>query len=214
MLVIMVSNIGGPSDVRMAEGEDCDRLVEVLVDSHVDYAWERWALPWDDRRLRLTRLYSTMLGALALPFGEVWMTSCARAVAVWLPTSAYEDADDKAMSAIDEVTADVFGARLGIVREVDAVIAEQRPEAEWHLATMGTSPVAQGQGLGSEVLRPRLSALGAADATAVLETSDPRNLAFYRHAGFEVTAELADLPHGAPVTWVMERAADSGTSSG
>jgi predicted N-acetyltransferase YhbS len=65
--------------------------------------------------------------------------------------------------------------------------------------------MAQGRGLGTEVLGPRLSALDADGASAVLETSDPRNPGFYERFGFAVVAELDDLPHDAPTTWVMER---------
>ncbi|HSM65009.1 MAG TPA: hypothetical protein VK860_01755, partial [Ilumatobacteraceae bacterium] len=79
------------------------------------------------------------------------------------------------------------------------------PACDWYLATMGTVPGAQRSGLGTEVLRPRLAELDDATASACLETSDPANLDLYSRFGFEVVAELDDLPSGAPTTWVMQR---------
>src|SRR5690606_29802532 len=184
-----------------------DQVVEVLVASHLDYTWERWALPFADRGERLARLYRSDVGTLALRSGEVWLTECGRSVAVWLPTAAFATLDSDDVGVLDASAQSAFGDRLPLVDEVERAVGGVRPPADWHLATMGTMPDARRRGLGSAVLRPRLDALDAAQATAVLETSDPGNLRFYGQLGFEVVAELAQLPHGAPTTWVMERRA-------
>ena len=193
--------------VRRATVEDVDRVVEVLVASHLDYAWEQWALPFDDRRERLTRLYGSDVGTLAFRSGEVWMTECGRSVAVWLPADAFAGIGPDDLRVLDASAEMAFGERLGLIAEVEGAVAAERPPADWHLATMGTLPDAQRRGLGTAVLWPRLEALDVARATAVLETSDPGNLRFYGRLGFEAVAELAQLPHGAPTTWVMGRRA-------
>jgi predicted N-acetyltransferase YhbS len=202
-----------PSVARRATDDDLDTVVRVLVDSHVDYAWERWALPWDDRRERLDHLYRTDLRCFARGVGEVWMTGCGRSVAVWLPTTA-PASDPSATAELQRAAMEAFGERLGIIDLVDSAIGVRRPACDWYLATMGTLPEAQRSGLGTEVLRPRLQALDDAGASACLETSDPANLRFYGRLGFEVVAELDRLPHGAPTTWVMTRAAAHATSVG
>lgn len=191
--------------VRRATGDDLDQVVDVLVTSHLDYAWEQWALPSDDRRERLADLYRSDVSTLAFGAGDVWITECGRSVAVWLPADAFARLDPDALRALDASARSAFGARSGIIDEVEAAVAVVRPPADWHLATMGTLPSAQRQGLGTAVLQPRLGALDQAEGTAVLETSDPGNLRFYGLLGFEVVAELAHLPHGAPTTWVMRR---------
>ena len=201
----MISGHSKPGGVQRATVKDLDMVVEVLVDSHVDYVWERWALPWGDRGQRLEGLYMSMLRWLALPAGEVWMSRCGQSAAVWLPAGADQDRGPEAIAQLETATVAAFGDRLQIIGEIDEIIATQRPPAAWILATMGTSPMAQGRGLGTEVLKPRLAALDADGARAVLETSDRRNLGFYERLGFVVVAELDELPHDAPTTWIMER---------
>jgi predicted N-acetyltransferase YhbS len=70
---------------------------------------------------------------------------------------------------------------------------------------MGVLPARQRQGLGSAVLQPALDALDVAGETACLETSTIGNVAFYGSLGFTVRAHVADLPGGAPETWVLWR---------
>ena len=196
------------SAVRRANDDDLDAVVDVLVDSHVEYAWERWALACRDsrdRRERLTGLYRAELRSLALRAGEVWITDCGRSVAVWLPARFQVELDPADAAAREVAAVAAFGERLSVVAEIDGAVACHRPVCDWYLATMGTLRRAQRLGLGTEVLQPRLRALDDTAASAVLETSDPANLRFYGRLGFEVVAELDRLAHGAPTTWVMER---------
>lgn len=195
-----------PPIVRRAAETDLDAVVDVLVQSHLDYVWERWALPGSDRRDRLQQLFRSDIGTLALRAGEVWMTDCASSVAVWLPTGAFATLDPADIDALDAVAQRVFGAaRLAMVDDVDAAVARSRPVHDWFLATMGTLPAAQRNGLGAAVLRPRLAALDAAGERAALDTSAPVNVTYYRRFGFDVVATLDHLPHGAPRTWLMVR---------
>ncbi|WP_308209516.1 GNAT family N-acetyltransferase [Nocardia amikacinitolerans] len=53
----------------------------------------------------------------------------------------------------------------------------------------------QGKGFGKAIVLPGMQAAEQAGVPAFLETSDERNLQFYRWLGFEVTAEVA-APHG------------------
>jgi ribosomal protein S18 acetylase RimI-like enzyme len=190
---------------RHATDDDLDTVVRVLAESHVDYAWERWALPWDDRRERLHDLYRTDLQHVALRAGQVWMTDCGRSAAVWIPASVATASDPAATAERDRAAAAAFGERRRIIDRVDGAIGVRRPACDWYLATMGTLPAAQRSGLGTEVLRPHLQVLDDTAASACLETSDRANLAFYGRLGFDVVAELDRLPHGAPTTWVMTR---------
>lgn len=195
----------GLPSVRQAAVDDLDRIVEVLVESHLDYAWEQWALPTPDRRRRLTDLYRADLVELALPVGEVWMTECGSSVAVWIPRGAFERLGADQGQRLESAAQEAFGDRLAIIEVVDAAVAVGRPPADWYLATMGTLPAAQGRGLGTAVLRPRLATLDEHGETAALDTSAEANLRFYGRLGFEVVASHERLPHDAPTTWSMLR---------
>lgn len=196
-----------PPTVRRATGDDLDTVVAVLVDSHVDYIWERWALPWVDRGARLTALYPHEISELTVGGGEVWMTDCGRSVAVWIPmtsTASHGGAPSEMVERTSSLEA-AFAERRRIVEEVEWTLAAHRPRSDWYLATMGTTRAARRRGLGAGVLRPRVNELDRAHETATLETSDPANLSFYGRLGFEVVTMLDDLPHAAPRTWIMLR---------
>ena len=191
--------------VRRATQADLDLVVDVLVESHVDYVWEAWALPWPDRAERLGRVYRGDVGRLALPEGEVWMTEGGESVAVWLPAGAWSTMGADDLQVLGAIARTEFGDRLALIEAVDAEISAARPASHWHLATMGTRPAHQGGGLGAAVLQPRLDELDRAGETAGLETSELRNVGFYERLGFEAVAEVVSPPHAAPHTWLMQR---------
>lgn len=143
-----------------------------------------------DRRNRLKRLYASDLRTLAFRTGEVWMTECGRSVAVWLPAGAFSTLSQDERLELDTSARSALGARLEIVDEIDTAVAAVRPPADWHLVTMGMLPHVQGCGLGTAVLQPQIAALDRTSATAVLKTSDTRNVRFYSRLGFEIVAEL------------------------
>lgn len=191
--------------IRRAGPGDLAAATDVLVESHLDYVWERWAIPEGDRDARLRAVYEAELGFVAIPHGEVWMTDDGTSVAVWLHRSSYRSVPDDDLAALDRVVSSAFGGRHGVIDEVEREIGRHRPDGDWHLATMGTRPSHQRRGLGTAVLAPRLEALDGAKEVATLETSDVRNVAFYSRLGFRVAAHLETLPHDAPTTWVMVR---------
>ncbi len=87
----MTSAIEPVPRARRATTDDLEQVVSVLVESHMSYAWETWAFPGDDRRVRLAALYRADVELLALPHGEVWITDGGESVAVWLPAAPTHD---------------------------------------------------------------------------------------------------------------------------
>ena len=191
---------------RVATAVDLDAVVDTLVESHVDYVWEAWALPFADRRDRMIELFSTDLRVIGHPHGQIWTTANSTSVAVWLPAGADDRLGDSDRDVLAEVKRVAFGDREVIVDEVATVIAASSPApVDWRLATMGTRLAHRRRGLGAAVLEPMLEQLDRRAETARLETSDVNNVRFYARFGFYVTAELDDLPHHAPTTWIMDR---------
>jgi GNAT superfamily N-acetyltransferase len=90
---------------------------------------------------------------------------------------------------------------------LEAKAAHNQPH--WYVHMMGVQPDLQGRGLGSQLLERTLSQTADTNprAPAVLTTHLPRNLVFYRRAGFELTDErVLRPPDGAPYTvWSMAR---------
>lgn len=126
-------------------------------------------------------------------------------MAVWVPSDVAPLPPDVA-DGLDSVADEILGSRAAVVADVEATVRAHRP-AEPHvvLATLGTDPAHQGRGLAGTLLENQLSRLDDRGVMCALETSSEANVAFYQRFGFEVTADLPDLGHGCPPTWVMVR---------
>ena len=77
-------------------------------------------------------------------------------------------------------------------------------EPHWYVHVLGVHPGQQGTGLGRALLDPALALADRDRAPVYLETSNPRNLTFYGHFGFEVTREVR-VPGGGPPLWTLLR---------
>ena len=96
-------------------------------------------------------------------------------------------------------------ARLGSLRllRMSTAIERQHPvEPAAYLAFLGAS--VQGQGRGAQVMQPALDVCDAFGWPAYLESSNPRNLPFYRRCGF-VDRPLLKVPKGCPPITPMWR---------
>ena len=190
---------------RRADRSDLDVLVATLVESHLHYSWEVWAITGPERAARMAAAFRSDLEVLGLPHGVIDMIDGGDAVSLWLPTGAEALLSDDQREDRRRLSEEVFGDRLEEIEQVERSIrAAPCPAADWHLATMGTRPSHQSQGLGAAVLRPMLDQLDQQQATARLETSTAANVTFYKQHGFTVVCEL-DLPYRAPTTWIMLR---------
>ncbi|PSK95432.1 acetyltransferase (GNAT) family protein [Murinocardiopsis flavida] len=189
--------------VRPATAADLPAIADTLAAAFADYRWTRWCLPQERHleRLRAMQLYFTE--RIGLPYGSVWTSDDAAAVAVW---TRPDTAVPPELFAGPEL-ARAYGDRLEPMLAADAVLAEHRPaEPAWFLATVGVRPHSQGRGLGRAVIEPGLRAADASGHPCFLETSEEANVELYRRFGFEVTAVEDALPGAAPTTWSMLRA--------
>ena len=125
---------------RRAGVDDLATVVDVLVASHLDYVWERWALPGEDRRSHLEALFAADLRRFGLPLGEVWMTEDGASAAVWMQQGAFTLAAPAAADEAATVALAAFGDRLAIVDDVDAHVRRARPPKALSVATSSTVP--------------------------------------------------------------------------
>jgi ribosomal protein S18 acetylase RimI-like enzyme len=87
---------------------------------------------------------------------------------------------------------------------MDKIHKARVSEPHWYLMIVGVDPELQGQGVGSAIVREGLALADRDSKPAYLETSEPRNLAFYERLGF-VVLEEAILGKGGPKAWAMRR---------
>jgi GNAT superfamily N-acetyltransferase len=87
--------------------------------------------------------------------------------------------------------AGIFRARLP--RAVGLLAAIERRHlrgAHYYFANIGVTPEAQGQGLGSRLMRPTLDRCDEQGLPAYLEASSERNAVLYERLGFQCTEVL------------------------
>ncbi len=152
----------------------------------------------------LERFHGTRLRQL-LVHEDVWTTDSRAGAALWAPPRRWRSSVREDLALTRSVARFRLAARLPFTAAGMLGIERRHPPEpdHWYLAVLGIDPSAQGQGLGSAVLRPVLERCDADGIGAYLESSKERNIDFYARHGFRVTGELA-LPRG-PAMWPMWR---------
>jgi ribosomal protein S18 acetylase RimI-like enzyme len=159
-----------------------------------------------------TRVFSALLRH-ALPHGQVYTTADLRAVTMWsppggwkLPTSALIRAAPQMALAAGARLPRLLG-RLGAIEKLHG----QQPPHHWYLEFVGAATGARGGGAGSALLAQALRRFDRDGVPTYLESSNPRNLAFYQRHGFVVTGEHEFA--GGPPQWTLWRDADGSQSA-
>lgn len=106
----------------------------------------------------------------------------------------YSDASGFFMRIMfEELMLALLGIGLGRIRKVirrESYISRNRcKEPHLYLWFIGTYPEFQGQGYGSELMKKLLALSNQTGKTVCLETSNPKNLAFYHRFGFHIYHE-------------------------
>jgi GNAT superfamily N-acetyltransferase len=78
------------------------------------------------------------------------------------------------------------------------------PMPHWYLLLLGVVPEYQGQGIGSQMLKPRLAFADSKGLPCYLETHLPRNLPFYEKHGFKIVFQ-GQFPGSDITVWTMLR---------
>jgi GNAT superfamily N-acetyltransferase len=77
-------------------------------------------------------------------------------------------------------------------------------DPHYYLEFVGTTPAAQGKGMGTAVIAPMCSRADAEGVGMYLESSKESNVPFYSRFGFQVTDTLTHR-HDGPTMWLMWR---------
>lgn len=194
-----MANVTGENLVVRAGRDDRAAIAAVLAAAFADDPVWSWMIPESRRERRLTALFGA-LAERALVAGHAYVTADRRAVALWSPPNAWKLPASAIVRAAPTVARSA-GLRLPRLlrrlNDIEKHHAEQPPR-HWYLEFIATHPRAQGRGLGAALLADAVARLGF---PIYLESSNPRNLPFYRRAGFEVAEELA-FEHGPP-QWTL-----------
>jgi ribosomal protein S18 acetylase RimI-like enzyme len=191
--------------VRRVVREDLPALADMLVRSFDDDPVANFMFAGDRRRRRgLHAFFTSQLGRQYLPHGHVYTTDDLSGAALWGPPDRERNALRELLDllpAAPYLTSTRTHHALRLLFQIDGLHPDER---HWYLATLGTDPSRQGQGIGSALLATMLARIDEEATPAYLESSKERNVSFYARFGFEVVEKLQSVP-GSPPIWRMWR---------
>ncbi len=156
------------------------------------------------RRSGLRSFFTTQVARQYLPAGHVYTTDGLTGAAIWAPADRVRHPLVEMVQLLPTVPYLVSSRMHRALQLVFLVDSLHPKEPHWYLATLGTEPDRQGQGIGSALMEHVLSRVDADASPAYLESSKERNVPFYARFGFDVVEELRP-PGGAPTLWRMWR---------
>jgi ribosomal protein S18 acetylase RimI-like enzyme len=188
--------------IREAEGHDLDAILDVLGDAFEDDPVMRWVTP--------KASYARYAFELTVPFclghGHTYIANDGSGAAAWLPPG---------VRLASPVSPGVVWHGLreygpgSLARALATLVQSQKRHPKddyYYLFTIGALRSARGRGVGSALMREGLARCDEARMPAYLESSNVKNLPFYRKHGFEVVDELRLALNG-PTLWLMWRPA-------
>jgi ribosomal protein S18 acetylase RimI-like enzyme len=190
-------------EIRIATNADEATMGQTLSAAFQADPVFRWLYPDHDRRVAaIPDAFALFVQAIG-PRGASHVTADGAGVALWVPPGE---------GVVDEAQAEVFGEKLLSISPADAdrmetltgMLEAAHPHEEaWYLNFLGVSPVRQGHGVGSALLRAALHRADAEYMPAFLVATSNDNRRLYARHGFDVLEEL-QLPDG-PIAYAMWR---------
>ncbi|MCY3925297.1 MAG: GNAT family N-acetyltransferase [bacterium] len=196
------SELARLEEVRRVGSERTAQVAAVLAEAFAEDPLQAWIMEGvaaAERPARRTDWWSFMVRN-APPGTEVHVAFDGSGAACWHPPGA-----GKPPAAVVEefrrMVAELAGERAPAVLASLARIARRAPaEPHWHLAAVGVVPDRWGEGLGARLLAPMLARCDRLGLAAYLESSNARNLGFYRRLGFADCGEVRTVDERVTLT--------------
>jgi GNAT superfamily N-acetyltransferase len=158
----------------------------------------RWSWPTPELFLASFPRMARAMGGRAFRHGGAYSIDETRGAALWLPPGV--SPDEAAVEALFAETIRPDRAASG-AKLAELMSAHHPREPHWYLPIIGVEPMAQGRKLGAQLMRPVLEICDRDGLPAYLESSNPRNIPFYKQLGFRALATLqsGDSPQLVPM---------------
>lgn len=184
--------------VRTARVEEAPVVLDILKLAFSGDPAMRWTFSRVDDYLRWQPAFMMAMAGRAFADGSAFVTEDLGAAALWLRPGA--SADPEVMGAVFERAIPPERGETGALVG-EAMAAHHPAEPHWYLPLIGVDPARQGLGLGSALLKHTLRLCDGDGLAAYLESSNPKNVPFYKRHGFEITGEIKprDFPGLTPM---------------
>jgi ribosomal protein S18 acetylase RimI-like enzyme len=196
--------------VRALTPSDVPSATETLALAFDDDPMFRFLFPSGEARMAWLRVLMAGMLAQSMPDGAVTCTSSGdlvTGVCAVIPPGKFPPSGGRlvrflfrrARPRMPRPTLHALRAGAGLVRMMDRL---HHRGPHYYVQVLAVHPSQQGKGVGKRLLGAVLERARASAVPAYLETTKPSNVGFYRHMGFDVTAEET-LRGGSPPLWAM-----------
>ena len=189
--------------VRRVREDDVEPLAAMLARSFHDDPVTRWVYASERRRPHWSRRFFGWQVQRLLAQDATWTVDDGAGAALWALPGRWREESRETLRLLRLTLPGVLPRLPRVLVGLGQVESRHPDERHLYLAVLGVDPDRQGEGLGSQVIRPGLDLCDQERLPAYLETGKERNLAFYGRHGFEVVDRL-ELPKGPPV-WFLWR---------
>ncbi len=185
--------------IQTAGSEQVETITDILADAFQTDP----VITWVSADPACQKFLFALSLPLILPHGHVYFTTDGQGTALWLPPGVLMNPPITTGLVWSYVRR--FG--IGSIRRFFSLLKrmeKNHPTAShYYLFAMGVRPGAQGQGIGSALLRHVLPRCDRVQVPAYLENTNAQNLPLYLRHGFEVLQELT-LPFDGPKIWLIK----------
>ncbi|MFB6523151.1 GNAT family N-acetyltransferase [Streptomyces sp. NPDC056401] len=193
-------------EIRQAGPSDRDAVARLLDEAFRTDPVSSWVFPDPEHRAAVHGKFLGVFVDVALAEGRIDYAVDSSAAALWLRIPA---ADPEGEHVEDEIpakmraVADPDNERCELVGRLTGAVHPMAEEHEY-LLMIAVAPGRQGEGLGTELIRPVLERCDREGVPAYLEASSERSKGLYERLGWQFTGEAVQLPDG-PLMWPMWR---------
>ena len=173
--------------VRTAKESERSRVVAAIVAGFVADPVARWCWPQASAYLANMPRFVDAYGGRAFAHDCAWTDEAFLGGALWLPPGTVPDEEELEGVVTSTMSEERQGQLFGALEELGGYHPD---EPHWFLPLIAVDPIAQGQGIGSHLMKDALARVDDTGARAYLESSNPRNVSLYERHGFRVIGEV------------------------
>lgn len=175
------------TEIRSAASSEIPCVVSTIVAAFISDPPARFAWPSPHAYLEAMPVATREFAGSCFEHGTAYVTADFLGAALWLPPGVEPNGETLERVFRETASPEHLDDLLATFEQMDRAHPK---EAHWYLPQIGVDPIAQGKGLGAELMRHALARCDQEQALAYLEASKPENIPFYQRYGFEVTGEI------------------------